>query len=218
MRSQSERFDEIEKRYSAVEARDSDLLGSYEREFAVGTRKAGRWLKCAPGCTECCTGPKPITQLDALRMQVGLVRLARDYPDEARDVQKRAERAWKIQKQSFPGDPETGILSSDDDRIAVYESRFGLTNCPSLNPATGLCELYEYRPLDCRSYGLPYRFDGESGDPCRLCFRGADEQVIELCRIEPDPENLEEGLLDEVESEVGAETLISYALATVPLD
>ena len=90
----------------------------------------------------------------------------------------------------------------------------------SIDPSTGRCDLYDWRPVSCRTYGPPARFGKEDAPPCRLCFRGAAPGVIERCRIEPDREGLEETILRGLGVRGGEdwETLIAFALAGGSVD
>ena len=67
--------------------------------------------------------------------------------------------------------------------------------CPALDPAAGTCDLYAARPITCRTFGPPVRFDGESLAVCELCFDGASDDEIAACEVEIDSGNLESALL-----------------------
>lgn len=63
--------------------------------------------------------------------------------------------------------------------------------CPALDPATGTCELYLYRPLTCRTFGPAIRINEDSVDVCELCYDGAADEQIAATRVEltlPDTE------------------------------
>ena len=80
-----------------------------------------------------------------------------------------------------------------------------------LDPRTGRCELYDHRPLTCRTFGPPVRIGETDLPPCRLCFQGAPEETVEACRVEPDPHGLEDRLIARLS---GEETLIAFAVAS----
>jgi Fe-S-cluster containining protein len=90
--------------------------------------------------------------------------------------------------------------------------------CPALDPRTGLCELYEYRPWTCRTYGPPIRIGDEDLPPCPHCFEPTPEPLLEALRVEPDPEGLEDALLDALERAEGvrSETVVAFALLGQP--
>ena len=89
--------------------------------------------------------------------------------------------------------------------------RFEAVPCPALDPGSGRCELYAARPITCRTFGTPVRFASDTPPPCRLCFTGASEAEIDACRVEIDPDGLENALL----AELGAadDTAVAFALA-----
>jgi Fe-S-cluster containining protein len=86
--------------------------------------------------------------------------------------------------------------------------------CPALNPENGTCELYEFRPVTCRTFGPPIMEEGELA-VCELCFDGVSDEEIATCEMHPDPDNLEAALLKELENATGAqgETIIAFVLA-----
>jgi len=78
----------------------------------------------------------------------------------------------------------------------------------------GTCDLYASRPITCRAFGPPIRSEGGLG-VCELCFQGATQEEIAVCEMQVDPDNLESGVLEELEK-AGApvgETIVAFALA-----
>lgn len=196
-------------------AADQQLVQIVDAALAEAARKSGPWLVCRPGCTQCCIGPFPISQLDAARLRHGLAELEASDPARAANVRKRARDFIRRFSASFPGDPETGILAED----AEAEARFaGFANdepCPALDPLTGKCDLYSARPMTCRTFGPPVRSGPEGAlGVCELCYQGASDEQIAACEMKPDPENLEESLIKEMEKASGARgnTIVAFCL------
>jgi Fe-S-cluster containining protein len=82
--------------------------------------------------------------------------------------------------------------------------------CPALDPATGRCDVYAWRPMTCRVFGPPVRMgDGKALGHCELCFVGAGKEVVAACEM-PVPNELEAGLVDEIG--VGRETVVAFAV------
>ena len=190
---------------------DRKLIQIVDGALAEATHKAGTWLACRPGCTQCCVGVFAINQLDALRLRQGLDKLQKADPDRARTIRTRAQDAITRLAREFPGDPKTGILSVEDER--GFEAFANDEPCPVLDPETGLCNLYDARPMTCRVFGPPVL--GESGlGVCELCFQGATEKQIAACEMKPDPDDLEGRILDQLESGTGSkgQTIIAFAL------
>lgn len=193
-----------------LEIADGRLLAALNQAWVSAARRAGAWLACRPGCIECCLGPFPINRLDAWRLQCGWQRLSAADPHRATALLTRARRAVEAMRRDFPGDPDSGLLEEDGPQHDAFYERYAAQACPALDPATGLCDLYEHRPLSCRTFGLPVRVRGQDLPPCRLCFRGAAAELIEACRIVVDPEEREATLLDGLGY---GETLVAFALA-----
>src|SRR5689334_6777248 len=94
-------------------SRDKDLIQIMDAALADAAKRAGKWLVCRPGCTQCCIGPFPISQLDAARLRHGLMLLQESDPQRAARVRARTREAIERLSSSFPGDPATGILAED---------------------------------------------------------------------------------------------------------
>lgn len=135
-------------------------------------------------------------------------------PERAARVRERAREAVSRLAQEFPGDPATGLL--DEGELA--EKRFAeFANdepCPALDPETGNCELYESRPMTCRTFGPPVRSEEGLG-VCELCYHGASDEEIASCEMVPDPDNLESALLQQLGRTPGVhgDTIVAFALA-----
>jgi Fe-S-cluster containining protein len=201
---------------TSLPAADQKLIQIVDTSLEEAARKSGDWLVCRKGCTQCCFGPFPISQLDAMRMRQGLSDLAARDPRRAARVRKRAQQAVKRLSPDFPGDAKTGILSEDEnaeDRFADFAND---EPCPALDPATGACDLYSSRPMTCRTFGPPVRSGPEGAlGVCELCYHGATDKQIAGCEMVPDPDNLEERLIAEVEKKTGVRgnTIVAFCLA-----
>jgi Fe-S-cluster containining protein len=82
--------------------------------------------------------------------------------------------------------------------------------CPALDPATGLCELYAFRPITCRTFG-PVTHTEDGLGACDLCYAGASDEEMAACAVEADPDNLEPALLAQLP---GDATTVASALLT----
>lgn len=191
---------------------DSELVQILDASLAEAARRAGPWLACRPGCTQCCHGAFAINALDALRLRTGMEALRVSDPSTAVAIETRA-RAWLAEYgPAFPGDPVTGILGTSDSDQARFDQFADDAPCPALNPATGLCDVYAARPMTCRLFGPPTRMgDGAELGCCELCFIGASESEIAACEM-PVPHRLESRLLSDIDSDSTAETVVAFAL------
>lgn len=113
-------------------------------------------VACASGCTDCCKPGLSITGVEALAIREALSAMDADRRQSLR------ERARRVAT-------ETDAAGS----------------CAALDPS-GLCAVYEARPLVCRSHGLPLRFAAEEASVTgtrRLpvldaCFRNFTERAL----------------------------------------
>jgi Fe-S-cluster containining protein len=199
--------------FRRLPADDSRLIQIVDAALADAARRSGEWLVCRPGCTQCCVGVFAINQLDAARLQDGLAELQKMDPQRARRIRLRARNSIQRLAMEFPGDAQTGVL----DEGPEFEERFAeFANdevCPVLDPETGLCELYNARPMTCRTFGPPVRSEDGLG-VCELCYHGATDDEIAACEMVVDPDDLEEKLLGEVEKMRGLQrrTIVAFCV------
>jgi Fe-S-cluster containining protein len=199
-------------------AGNGDLVQIVDAALAEATRRSGKWLVCRPGCTQCCVGVFAINQLDAVRLQRGLARLKATDPQRARRIRERARASVKRLSAEFPGNTKTGVLdarvfeegSEAEEHFAEFANE---EPCPVLDPKTGLCDLYEARPMTCRTFGPPVQSEGGLG-VCELCFQGATDAEIAACEILADPNDLESKLLAKLEKARGprGRTIIAFCI------
>jgi len=169
---------------------DRRLVQIVDAALAEVARKSGEWLACRPGCTQCCVGAFAINQLDAARLRQGLTNLDKAAPERAHQVRLRAQESRSRLSKDFPGDPVSGRLDEGQDAEERFADFANDEPCPALDPDTGLCDLYEARPMTCRVFGPPVRSEGGLG-VCELCFQGATDEEIAACEMIPDPQDLE---------------------------
>ena len=198
----------------SIDAGDRDLLASVQGSLSQAEAALQDRLDYGRGCPRCCYGPFPINALDARRLRRGLAALAASDPERAGAIVRRARRSAALFAAGFPG--TAGRLSEDDGAVEAFCLGFGTEACPALDTATGRCELYEWRPLACRTYGPPVRIGSQELPPCEWCFAGSLEEARRVAAV-IDPEEREADLLDRLEAEGDpGETVIAFALADGP--
>jgi Fe-S-cluster containining protein len=203
-------------------AGDGALIQIVDAALADVARRSGDWLVCRPGCTQCCVGVFAIHQLDAVRLQQGLARLEKTDPQRAWRIRERARESVERLSAEFPGDARTGVLDAavfnEGSEAEERFSEFGNDEpCPVLDPETGLCDLYDARPMACRTFGPPVRSEvrSEGGlGVCELCFHGATDEQIAACEMVADPDGLEAQLLAKLEKTRGPRgwTIVAFCV------
>ena len=115
-------------------------------------------VTCKIKCADCCHALFDLTLIEAMYINNQLKKIITGK-EKSRILEKanRADRkTHMIKKQAYKskkaGKDETQILMD----IAAERVR-----CPLLNE-DDLCELYEYRPITCRLYGIPTSIGGRS--------------------------------------------------------
>jgi len=201
--------------YGSLHPQDRALVQIVDSALADAARRSGKWLVCRPGCTQCCFGVFAINQLDAIRLREGLTQLEDCAPERAARVRQRAREAVSRLSQEFPGDPASGLLDEGEEAEQRFAEFANGEPCPALDLETGLCELYESRPMTCRVFGPPVRSDDGLG-VCELCFQSATDEEIAACEMNADAENLESTLVEELEKSTGAhgQTIVAFCLAS----
>jgi Fe-S-cluster containining protein len=195
-------------------AQDSQLVKIVDAALADAARRAGPWLVCRLGCTQCCHGAFAINPLDTLRLFEGMKTLRTADPALATEIERRAHLWIAEYGADFPGNPVTGLLGESESDQQRFEDFANDAPCPALDPTTGRCDVYAWRPMTCRVFGPPVRMETETGEGhslghCELCFHGATEAEVAACEM-PVPNELEAQILDELE--IQGETVVAYAL------
>jgi len=168
-------------------------------------------IPCRAGCSHCCIGLFAITQLDAHLLQQGI----RHLPIEQRQrIEGRAAQQVTILETAYPRlKPSPSIGGWSDEEIDQAVTAFDDAPCPALGN-DGLCSLYDYRPLTCRSMGIPARQDAMVNGACAV------QTFVPIVRLTASLEAEEQELaaleaaelaaLPEVAAE-GEEILLPYA-------
>lgn len=195
-------------------AGDRELVQIMDAALADAALRAGDWLVCRLGCTQCCHGAFAINALDVLRLRAGMETLRQVNPSLAADVERRAAKWVAEHGADFPGNSETGQLGDTEAEHARFEDYANHAACPALDPATGRCDLYQWRPMTCRVFGPPVRTQAPTDDStafghCELCFDGATTEEIADSEMHV-PHDREQEILDELPTK--SETVVAFAL------
>jgi Fe-S-cluster containining protein len=195
---------------------DQQLVQIVDAALADSVRRSGHHLVCKPGCFQCCIGVFPIAHQDAARLRAGLIALEQTDPERAARVRARVVDSLTRLDPWFPGDLTTGILNEDYEAAILFEEFANDEPCPVLDLETGTCDLYEARPVLCRTFGPPMRTEEDNLATCELCFITASTEEIARCELDPTIPAQEARSNEAYNAEHGlhGETLIAYALRT----
>ena len=141
------------------------LYQKTDRWFQRATAALLGEVPCRLGCTSCCIGPFPITILDVQILQEGLAGLPADHRQR---IEQRAIEQTTAMETAFPQLTQTNLLDEwSDQEIDRLATEFHQHPCPALE-ADGGCGVYGYRPLVCRSMGIPTEQQGLAQGACEV--------------------------------------------------
>ena len=183
-------FTEIFKKYEALAA-EADAVFERVRELH------GDLVRCRTGCSDCCFALFDLSLVEAIYLNY---RFNSTYGGEERsrilEKADRSEREYykikhKAAKAVQEGVPDSEILED----LAKQRVR-----CPLLNE-NDLCDLYEYRPVTCRLYGIPQEIGGKAQSCCKSGFKeGVSYPTVRLDKIQDRLMALSQELVDSLET------------------
>lgn len=149
-------FESYFKQYEALAARADAVFDQMKADFSGS-------VACRLGCSDCCHALFDLTLIEAL-----FIKTRFDQVFSGEDRTRLIDRAnvadrqtYKLKRQAFKahqaGRSETQVL----EKMAEHRVR-----CPALGD-DDLCEIYEFRPITCRIYGIPTVIGGK-GHTCGM--------------------------------------------------
>ena len=190
------------------------LVQIVDTAVADAYQRGGHHLVCKPGCSQCCIGVFPIAHEDAARLREGMATLTQTDSERAARIRTRIAESLTRLDPWFPGDLTTGILNEDHEAAILFEEFANDEPCPVLDPITGTCDLYEHRPILCRTFGPPMRTEENNLATCELCFIHASTEEIAACELDPTIPTQEQASNQAYNTahNLHGQTLIAYAL------
>jgi Fe-S-cluster containining protein len=191
-----------------------NLIQIVDAAVADAYQRGGAHLVCRPGCSQCCIGVFPIAHEDAARLRAGLVALDQTDPQKAARIHARVAAALTRLDPWFPGNLTTGILNEDYEASILFEEFANDEPCPALDLDHGTCDLYDARPILCRTFGPPMRTEEGNLATCELCFIHASTEEIAAAALDPTIPDQEEASNEAFNAahNLHGETLVAYAL------
>jgi Fe-S-cluster containining protein len=189
-----------------------ELFPIVDAALASAAQRSGDWLACRPGCHQCCVGVFAISALDAETLCSALDTAD---PAVADRIRSRAASSSERLTADFPGDPATGKLFTEPHHEDAFEHFANDEPCPVLDPASGTCDLYAARPIQCRTFGPPVRDEDDHLAVCELCFVEAPAQAAGFAEMDQSWRALEETLIAqaEIRTKRKSPTLITFAIS-----
>jgi len=134
------------------------LVGMADAVFNKMCKEYEHLVKCKNGCSDCCHALFDLTLVEAMYINAHFNRMFSGEEKEAllEKVSKADRKIYRIKREAHKemqkGKNEVDILSM----MAIEKVR-----CPLLN-SNDECDMYQYRPITCRFYGIPTEITGMS--------------------------------------------------------
>ena len=174
-------------------------------------------LPCRNGCSRCCIGPFPITMLDVDELQRGMAALP---PEKRAGIVERAVRQTTAIQAAYPqlGD-DRKLDDWSDQVIDELVTRFADLPCPALQD-DGSCGIYPFRPITCRTMGIPIEKAGVMSGACDVQTSVPLVRLPQSIRDEEDRFAEKEAraiaMLQETRHDSGEEVLLPFGFLSEP--
>jgi Fe-S-cluster containining protein len=147
-------FSPFFKKYEELVAMANTVFERVKKEYP-------ECVTCKLECCDCCYALFDLSLIEGLYINYHFNKKFKGKErDRLIDKSNRADRdAYRIKKKAYK-DLKAG-KKEDDILTDIAEKRI---RCPLLNEQN-LCDMYEYRPITCRLYGIPTTIGG-SGHTC----------------------------------------------------
>jgi len=134
------------------------LVGMADAVFNKMCKEYEHLVKCENGCSDCCHALFDLTLVEAMYINAHFNQMFSGEEKEAllEKAGKADRRIYRIKREAHKemqkGKNEVDILGM----MAIEKVR-----CPLLN-SNDECDMYQYRPITCRFYGIPMEITGMS--------------------------------------------------------
>jgi Fe-S-cluster containining protein len=139
------------------------LVAAADKAFERVSSAFDECVKCKPSCSDCCFALFDLTLIEALYINhkfnetfKGSDRVA--LMEKANRADRRIHR---LKRNAFKS-----LQEGKEEREILAELSLERIRCPLLSEKE-LCEMYDFRPITCRVYGVPFAI-GDSGHTCGL--------------------------------------------------
>jgi Fe-S-cluster containining protein len=139
------------EKYKALSAKADELFAKVQKEFP-------ECVTCEIKCADCCHALFDLTLIEAIYINNQFNKTFKGKEKEKLiEKSNRADRKTYMIKRKAYKDKEAGKNEVD----ILMEIAAERVRCPLLND-DNMCDLYEYRPITCRLYGMPTSTGGIS--------------------------------------------------------
>lgn len=173
------------------------LVATADAAFERVRKAYADCVKCEEKCADCCFALFDLTLIEALYLHHKFQEKYKG-PKKAELLEKANRvdrRIYKIKRKAYR-DLEAGKNEGE----ILAEMAFERVRCPLLN-IEELCDLYDYRPITCRFYGIPTAIGG-SGHTCGKSgfSKGEKYPTVNLDAIHNQLQQISAELLRDIQS------------------
>lgn len=139
------------------------LVSKVESVFEQVKKNYPEEVKCKEGCSDCCHALFDLALVEALYLndRFNAAFEGKEKADLVENANKADRQIYKIKKEAYRSAKEG--KGEEEVVAAVGQKRI---RCPLLGD-DNRCEMYEFRPIACRVYGIPQAIGGK-GCTCGL--------------------------------------------------
>lgn len=190
------------------------LVANVETVFAQVRDKYPEEVKCKQGCADCCHALFDLTLIEALYVNSRFnEKIAEKEKHELLEKANKADRLiYKIKKEAYRAHKD-----GENEDTVIEEVAKKRIRCPLLGE-NDLCDMYEYRPIACRVYGIPQAIGGQ-GRTCGFSGFKAGESypTLNLDIVHDQLMALSSALVQEIRSRHFrmAEVLVPLSMALI---
>ena len=137
------------------------LVSQADKAFERVKNAYADCVKCEEKCSDCCYALFDLTLIEALYIHHKFIEKYKGSTKVAllEKANRADRRIYKIKRKAY-----RDLQSGKNEGEILAELAFERIRCPLLNEKD-LCDLYDYRPLTCRFYGVPTAIGG-AGHTC----------------------------------------------------
>jgi Fe-S-cluster containining protein len=150
-------LDEIYSKYEA-------LVKNIDSVFATVRQQYPDCVKCKLECADCCHALFDLSLVEALYINRQFIKHVFDQrkAEVIDDANKADRKIYQLKRNAFKA-VDAGEKTEDQ---VLFEMAAERVRCPLLNKENK-CDLYDFRPITCRLYGIPTSISGR-GHTCGL--------------------------------------------------
>lgn len=150
-------LDEIYSKYEA-------FIKQIDSVFATVRQQYPDCVKCKLECADCCHALFDLSLVEALYINRKFIKHVFDQrkAEVIDDANKADRKIYQLKRNAFKA---VGAGEKTEDQV-LFEMATERIRCPLLNKENK-CDLYDFRPITCRLYGIPTSISGR-GHTCGL--------------------------------------------------